>query len=125
MDFDVVEFYDDAQRLASQLVNRLKGDTHISYSSDISGNSVNYYYEIGDTKKLILSVDLDTNLVTGNSVDRIQNILWDHKLVLVRYCGKCKHDKEGYVCESTPLYLERKKCAIMPFSIETEVYNVK
>lgn len=125
MDFDVTEFYDEAQRMASQLIKRLKGDPQISYSSDITDNTINYYYELSGTKKLILAINLENNLVTGNTVEHIQNILWDHKLVLMRYCGKCKQDKQGYICESASLYLERKKCAIMPVSLETEVYNIK
>lgn len=125
MDFDETEFYDEAQRLAKQLLKRMKGDPQISYHSDVTGNALNYYYDLNGASKLILSVNIDTNAITGNTTEHIQNIIWDHKLVVIRHCNNCKVTKQGYVCESNPLYLERKKCSIIPFSIETEVYNLK
>ncbi len=127
MDFDVTDFYDETQRVAAQLMNRMKGNPQISYTSTITEKSIDYYYVINSSARKILSVDLDSGVVSGNSVDNIQNIFWDHKLVLTRHCNgeACKAAKRGYVCESSSLYLERKKPAIVPFSLETEVYSIQ
>lgn len=127
MDFDGTEFYDEAQRLAAQLMKRLGDEPQISYLSGFGNNELRYYYQLGQTVRPILSIDIDTGKISGNSVENIQNVIWDHKLVLTRHCNSeiCKPLKQGYVCESSPLYLERKKCAIIPTSIETEVYSIK
>lgn len=125
MGFDATEFYDPAHRMANQLIKRMQGDPQISYVSDITGNSINYYYELQGVRKLIISIDLDTNQVTGNTVEHIQNILWDHKMVLLRFCGKCKRNKVGYVAESSQLHFERRRSVIMPFTLDTEVYNIE
>jgi len=127
MDFDETIFYDEAQRLAAQLMKRLGDDPQISYTSSFVDSKLGYYYQIGLLVRPILFIDVDTGAVTGNELANIQNVIWDHKLVLTRHCNSevCKPAKQGYVCESSPLYLERKKCAIFPISIETEVYNVK
>lgn len=127
MDFDGTEFYDEAQRLAAQLMKRLGDDPQVSYHSMLDKDILGYFYQIQDKVRPIFFINIDTGIVMGSEVDKVQNVIWDHKLVLTRHCNseECRPLKRGYVCESTPLYLERKKCALIPTSIETEVYNIK
>ncbi len=98
----------------------------ITFSSGIVDNFLIFYYAFEGDKHFILSIDLDTNKVCGRSVDHIQKVFWDHELSIARQCSnkECA-GKHGYVCQSSPLTLERKNIVILPFWNFLEGITVK
>ncbi len=98
----------------------------IKYASGIVDNLLVFYYIFEGKKHFILSIDLDNNSVRGTSVDHIQKVIWDHELSIARYCNTegCR-DAHGYVCQSSPLTLERKNSVIFPFWNFLEGITVK
>lgn len=79
---------------------------------------------VTDRQKELLSINTNTNKIDGD-LDLLQHIFWKYQPFFVRSCTnrKCQEER-GYVCESTRLFLERKKKAIYPFKINVEAINI-
>lgn len=98
----------------------------ITYASGVVDNLLVFYYVFEGKKYFILSIDLDTNEVRGTSIDHIQKVIWDHELSIVRQCADAEcRENHSYVCQSSPISLERKNSVILPFWIFLEGITVK
>jgi hypothetical protein len=124
MDFNRTSFGYDMADISEDLLD-IMGDAKdkITYVSDVTDNLINFYYSIDGNKHPILSINIDNNKVIG-SADRVQKVIWDHKLAVSSVCMS-KDCKYGYVNESTPIYLERKGGTIFPLDISLEAYTAE
>lgn len=82
-----------------------------------------FYYILNEKEYTILSIDINTGKINGD-IDRLQKVFWDHELSIVSGCSNTECKMQGYLCQTTPLFLERKKSRICPFWIDTEAMNV-
>jgi|SRR5579885_2816300 len=120
MNFDVTEFIDPFEL---ELQNAFSSHTgpSISYTSQQDEQFLHFCYKMDNREHKIFSVNVDTNELVGDR-DRIQKVIWDHKLVFSRHCPdpNCTQ-KNAYICDSAPLVMERVGKKVYPFFIAMEV----
>jgi hypothetical protein len=102
------------------------GDGGITYTSQDYQNDLVFQYEFMDRANFIFSVNKTDNKIVGE-LDKVQKVIWDHDLHLIRSCKSqgCKEKGNHYVATSSRLVLERIQKKVCGFQMEAEMVSIK
>lgn len=100
----------------------LTSELAISFLSKDNGDHLSFNYKMSEVEKPILLIDKITNKVEGD-LDRVQKVIWDHQLSLLKCCSSdnCKMSGNRYISYTSPLVLERNSKCIYSFSMKIEM----
>lgn len=92
------------------------------YTSTEDEDSITFQYEYLGRSHPIFSVAKDTNRIVGD-LDRVQKVIWDHKIHLMRYCDsqECQEKGNRYLSETSLVVLERVSKRLCPFHLNLEM----
>jgi hypothetical protein len=127
MDFSQTHWMPQQLYLKGMLEDEGPPSHTMRFVSDLQGNALGFYYVLNGTKHRILSINITNNKVEGD-LDKVQRVVWDHRLTLARGCPHLEIDGPGgnsYVNTTLPLLLERKKSVIMPLWMDLEAFTIR
>jgi hypothetical protein len=107
-------------------ISEVSPENQISYSSQDYQDIVSFYYDFQGRSNLIFSVEKQSNRIIGD-LDKVQKVLWDNKLHLVRLCKSttCAENGNQYYLESSMLVLERIDKRLYSFRPEIEMLAIR
>lgn len=130
MTFATTVFADDLwkQRLEGLAGNgKIDDNFHtMTYNDQETDELVTFSYSLMGASHPIMSIEKKTNRVIGD-LDRVQKVIWDHKLTLARHCEGpiCHETGNRYLSETFPLVLERVSKRICPILLSLEMLAIK
>lgn len=110
----------------SDFLRELSGEYNMSYATQDYQNDLVFQYELLGRSHSILSIDKINNEVSGE-LDKVQKVMWDHELHVLRTCHNpvCSEKGRHYISEGTKLVLERVNKKICPFRLEAEMLTIE